>query len=73
VLSSEGIYSPVSLPQFTSVLVTSLRGCALVASKKVYFGVGGGLVEFRDELAKYNRSGKIVWEGGHVGRVIIHV
>jgi len=73
VLSSEGIYSPVSLPQFTSVLVTCLRGHALVASKKIYFGVGGGINDFFNELAKHNRNGNIVWEGGQVGRVIIQI
>ena len=73
ILSSEGIYSPSSLPQFTSVLVTCLAEHALVASKKVYFGVGGGVTEFLDELAKHNRTGSIVWEGGQVGRVIIQV
>jgi protein-histidine N-methyltransferase len=73
ILSSEGIYSPVSLPQFTLVLVTCLGGHALIASKKVYFGVGGGVVEFLAELAKYDREATIVWEGGQVGRVIIKI
>jgi protein-histidine N-methyltransferase len=73
VLSSEGIYSPTSLPQFTKVLVTCLRGQALIASKKVYFGVGGGIIEFERELAKYHRQGEIVWEGGQVGRVIVRL
>jgi len=71
VLSSEGIYSPKSLPQFTSTLVTCLGGHALVASKKAYFDVGGGVTEFAAELAKHDRIGNIVWEGGQVGRVII--
>ena len=72
-LSSEGIYSPKSLPQFTSVLLNATRGKALIASKKVYFGVGGGVTEFFEELAKRNRTGLIVWEGGQVGRVIIQI
>ena len=63
----------MSLPQFTLVLVKCLRGHALVASKKIYFGVGGGITEFFNELAKHNRSGHIVWEGGQVGRVIIQI
>jgi protein-histidine N-methyltransferase len=73
VLSSEGIYSPLSLPQFTDVLVTCTRDHALVASKKVYFGVGGGMTEFAHELEKHNRRGEIVWQGGDVTRVIIQV
>lgn len=73
ILSSEGIYSPQSLPQFTDLLVTCLGGHALVAAKKLYFDVGGGVAEFLDELAKHNRTGQIVWEGGQVGRVIIQI
>lgn len=73
ILSSEGIYSPKSLPQFTSVLLTCLGGKALVASKKVYFGVGGGVTEFMNELANHNRSAQVVWEGGQVARVILQV
>ena len=73
-LSSEGIYSPKSLPQFTSVLINAANhGHALIASKKVYFGVGGGVTEFLDQLTKHNRTGQIVWEGGQVGRVIIQI
>jgi len=73
VLSSEGIYSPKSLPQFTSVLLNSIQGHALIASKKIYFGVGGGVTEFLEELAKHNRTGQIIWEGGQVGRVIVQI
>ena len=73
ILSSEGIYSPKSLPLFTSVLLACLGGNALVASKKVYFGVGGGVTEFLNELAKHNRSAEVVWEGGQVARVILQV
>ena len=53
--------------------MTCVRGQALVASKKVYFGVGGGVVEFLAELAKHHHQGEIVWEGGQVGRVIIRI
>jgi len=73
VLSSEGIYSLSSLPQFTNVLATCSRGSALVAAKKLYFGVGGGITEFLEELEKHEKTGKIVWEGGQVSRVIIQV
>ena len=73
VLSSEGIYSPSSLPQFTDVLLNCTKGSALISSKKIYFGVGGGITEFQEELEKRNRSSQIVWEGGQVSRVILQV
>jgi len=56
-----------------SVLVSCLGAYALVASKKVYFGVGGGVTEFFDGLAKHGHTGNVVWEGGQVGRVIIRI
>jgi hypothetical protein len=50
------------------------RDHVLVASKKVYFGVGGGVIEFLKELQdKYNSSAEVVWEGGQVGRVILKI
>jgi len=61
------------LPQFLSVLVACLGVYALVASKKVYFGVGGSVTEFLTGIAKHDFTGSIVWEGGQVGRVIIRI
>ncbi|KAL4737564.1 hypothetical protein BDV11DRAFT_153038 [Aspergillus similis] len=54
VLASETIYSPASLAAFSETLLALLRRSsqsghasrALVAAKKVYFGVGGGVDEF---------------------------
>ncbi|BFZ64318.1 hypothetical protein YB2330_005461 [Saitoella coloradoensis] len=62
-LASETIYSPNSLPAFMDVL----HGCcvagsqALVAAKKVYFGVGGGVDEFKRAVETRNlfRSGVV--------------
>ncbi|ODQ52879.1 hypothetical protein SAICODRAFT_30340 [Saitoella complicata NRRL Y-17804] len=60
-LASETIYSPNSLPAFTDVL----NGCcllgsqALVAAKKVYFGVGGGIDEFKRAVEGRN---VMTWE-----------
>ncbi|KAF1971653.1 hypothetical protein BU23DRAFT_581470 [Bimuria novae-zelandiae CBS 107.79] len=52
VLASETIYSPSSLAAFTDAMVLLLRrvksGKALVAAKRVYFGVGGSVDEFRE-------------------------
>ncbi|KAI9702051.1 MAG: hypothetical protein M1836_001395 [Candelina mexicana] len=58
VLASETIYSPASLGTFTETLLELIRGggkaavMALVAAKRVYFGVGGGVDEFCRALAR---------------------
>ncbi|KAI9888474.1 MAG: hypothetical protein M1814_006892 [Vezdaea aestivalis] len=49
VLASETLYSPVTMSDFTDVLVGLLEGLdseAYVASKTHYFGVGGGVGDF---------------------------
>lgn len=46
VLASETIYSLDTLPVFTNTLLNIASGDVLVAAKKVYFGVGGGIHEF---------------------------
>lgn len=83
ILASETIYSPASITAFTNTLIHILstvesRGseaCALVAAKKVYFGVGGGVDEFLEVLAARGGTGKVVWEsfGGGVERLILEV
>lgn len=83
ILASETIYSPASLTAFTNTLIHILssvekRGgeaCALIAAKKIYFGVGGGVVEFLEVLVARGGTGKVVWEsfGGGVERVILEV
>lgn len=54
-LASETIYSPASLVAFVDAMVGLLGrvkvGKALVAAKRVYFGVGGSVDEFRGECA----------------------
>ena len=51
ILAAETIYSPTTLRSFTSALLAILRlveqGKALVAAKRMYFGVGGGVDEFK--------------------------
>ena len=54
VLASETIYSPVVIGLFTSTLTSLLRNSygkskAYVAAKRIYFGVGGGIDQFRRE------------------------
>ncbi|KAI5850434.1 hypothetical protein DFP73DRAFT_508890 [Morchella snyderi] len=48
VLGSETIYSPATLGLFTDVLLGTVEdgGKGLVAAKRIYFGVGGGVGEF---------------------------
>lgn len=92
ILCSETIYSPSSLHAFTSTLLSLLRrsgdpgrSMALVAAKKIYFGIGGGVDDF---TAEAQRAGGVVGvvkefgggssaaaggKGGGVGRVILKV
>lgn len=82
-LASETIYSPTSIRAFTQVLMTVLmhaeetngRAKALVAAKRMYFGVGGGIDEFITILEELGGKYNIVWEtqGTGVGRVILEV
>ncbi|CAG8052969.1 unnamed protein product [Penicillium salamii] len=86
VLASETIYSPASLTAFSETLLALLRRSsnastqsrALVAAKKVYFGVGGGVDEFlavlknvcADEL---DVQQKLNVQSEGVGRVVLEV
>ena len=57
VLASETIYSPTSLTPFANVLHDALRTApdahALVAAKRVYFGVGGGMDDFVQAMESF--------------------
>ena len=81
ILASETIYSPASLQSFTSTLVQILRAIkqkgsrpiALIASKKFYFGVGGGIDDFVAQLKQSGGNSQIVWQtkGEGIGRAIV--
>ncbi|KAH8701112.1 hypothetical protein BGW36DRAFT_396030 [Talaromyces proteolyticus] len=85
VLASETIYSPSSLGAFSETLMCILRRAgksrSLVAAKKVYFGVGGGIDEFLSvlhqqplqagERVDVQRRREISSEG--VGRIVLEV
>ena len=89
ILASETIYSPLSLGAFSETLLGLLRGStsasrggcrALIAAKKVYFGVGGGVDEFLSVLKDISNDydGLVFrWkrndETGGVGRLILEV
>lgn len=85
-LASETIYSPASLKAFSETLLEvvrrsstpSVKSRAMIAAKKVYFGVGGGVDDFlavlkdvsAGELAVEQRL-DVQSEG--VGRVVLEV
>ena len=83
ILASETIYQPESIEPFVKVLLGLMEGgqsteqhCqALVAAKKVYFGVGGGIDEFLSYLTQAGGDADIVWESGEagVGRAILSI
>ncbi|GKZ36113.1 hypothetical protein AbraIFM66950_007020 [Aspergillus brasiliensis] len=95
VLASETIYSPASLGAFSETLVALLRraatstvastpgqqSAALVAAKKVYFGVGGGVDEFlavlggvaSNEGVKVEVQERLDVKSEGVGRVVLGV
>ena len=82
-LASETIYSPASIRPFTEVLMKVLtstrsaggRAKALIAAKRVYFGVGGGVDEFLQILEEYHVTANPVWESPGLGvrRIILEV
>ncbi|MCJ1397372.1 hypothetical protein MMC11_000565 [Xylographa trunciseda] len=89
ILASETIYSPSSIREFTQTVLALLkansagpadRAVALVAAKRVYFGVGGGVNEFLAVLAEMGAYGQCVWDSSEaegtrhgVGRCILEV
>lgn len=83
ILASETIYAPSSLYSFARTVVELLRkkknegseALAFVIAKRVYFGVGGGVLEFERVLADFGGRIVEVWgsEGGGVGRCIVEV
>jgi protein-histidine N-methyltransferase len=77
VMGSETIYSPATTPDFTAVLLQSLKrgGRGLVAAKRIYFGVGGSVEDFVREVEKLGWSTKTARDMVEVGvgRVIVEV
>lgn len=86
VLASETIYSPLSLLAFSETLLALLRRSgtasttarALVAAKKVYFGVGGGVDEFLATLKnvcgdELDVQQKVDIQSEGVGRVVLEI
>ena len=83
ILASETIYSPLTMNSFVSTLLGLLTiaeaqgrsAKALIAAKKVYFGIGGGVDDFIATLRENGGQASIVWEseGEGVDRVILGV
>ena len=81
ILSSETIYSPLSLQPFVTTLLSLLQrsrhhdSMALVAAKKIYFGVGGGVDNFMSLVREQGGLVEVLKDinDGGVGRVILKV
>ena len=83
ILASETIYSPSTITSFVSTLLGLLAAAesqgrtakALIAAKKVYFGIGGGVDEFLSILQEKGGQARMVWEleGEGVNRLILEV
>ncbi|CAG8508617.1 hypothetical protein RhiirA5_345317 [Rhizophagus irregularis] len=76
ILSSETIYNTDSLPKLYNVIKYSLKrpsGVALIAAKSIYFGVGGGVLPFRQLIEQDKVFGiKIFYNAeAHVKREIL--
>jgi hypothetical protein len=80
VLGAETIYSPFALKTFADTLVTLLETIpaneknAIIAAKKVYFGVGGSMEDFCDAVrAKSMDVQQIREESDGVRRAVVEV
>ena len=80
ILGAETIYSPAALKSFADTLMSLLDGIpegrrtALIAAKKVYFGVGGSIEDFCDAI-RANGAGvqQIREESDGVRRAVVEV
>lgn len=80
VLGAETIYSPFALKTFADTLVALLETIAadektaIIAAKKVYFGVGGSLEDFCDAVrAKSMDVHQVREESDGVRRAVVEV
>lgn len=80
IIGAETIYSPAALKSFADTLVALLETMpsndktALVAAKKVYFGVGGSMEDFCDAVrARSARVEQIREESDGVRRSVVEV
>ena len=89
ILTSETIYSTETMPILIDALEEAYHGSldeevkssinstdklCLVAAKVVYFGVGGGVYAFEQELKRRKASTKTIWKSEKgVSRVVLQV
>ncbi|CZS89362.1 probable MNI1 Putative S-adenosylmethionine-dependent methyltransferase of the seven beta-strand family [Rhynchosporium agropyri] len=80
IIGAETIYSPAALHAFAETLMSLLEGVpanestSLVAAKKVYFGVGGSMVDFCEMVRSQGGSVKqIREESDGVRRAVVEV
>lgn len=90
ILTSETIYSTETMPILIDTLEEAYKGSlvetkarsdsiqmdklCLVAAKVVYFGVGGGVYAFEQELQRRHASTKTVWKSEKgVSRVVLQI
>ncbi|BFZ54239.1 Histidine protein methyltransferase 1 [Savitreella phatthalungensis] len=77
ILASETIYNEASLAAFCSMLEECLavpHGQALVAAKKMYFGVGGGIQSFKGVLTDHPLDCQTIYEANEgVRRAILKI
>jgi protein-histidine N-methyltransferase len=80
IMASETIYCPSSVPAFVRTVMDLLRATrgratAFIAAKRLYFGVGGGVTEFVQEMRSVGGSVREVINitDNGVGRVILEV
>ncbi|GAA5841547.1 hypothetical protein JCM11251_001257 [Rhodosporidiobolus azoricus] len=84
VLTSETVYSVPSLRPLLNLLEAACEGASsplcLVACKRIYFGVGGGELEFRRQVEERGGEVEAVWGQGEgkgkssgVGRTVMSV
>lgn len=83
ILASETVYSPDTIGPFTATLLRIMTDAAqeggaataYVAAKSIYFGIGGGVKEFKETLTRMGGQAQVVWqsEGLGVRRMILEV
>ncbi|RKF63717.1 Histidine protein methyltransferase 1 [Erysiphe neolycopersici] len=80
IVGAETIYSPFALKSFTEIIVSLLRSSkgpnklALVAAKTFYFGVGGTMADFCEQIKIHNGTVQLIHqESVGVTRVVVEV
>lgn len=83
ILAAETIYSPASTEAFVALLITLLKRAqmskAMIAAKRMYFGVGGSVDGLKEECAKVGAVASEIENHGvsgmeaGVGRALVEV